>query len=68
MSLVIAAATLISTYAVYGYRLGDLEKAQAQIETTINKSDEAEIQIQISLAKMQKDIDYIKEEVTKRNN
>lgn len=59
-SLVIAGATLISTFTLYGYRIDDLGKRLDGDETTIQSIQTQSIQTQISLAQIQTDLTYIK--------
>ncbi len=68
VSIAIALTTLVSTYAIYGYRIASLEAQVTETQATINTSDEVEVQIQISLAKLQTDMEYIKKAVDKLNN
>ncbi len=64
VSIAIALVTMVSTYAIYGYRIGALEVQAQQMQETINTSNQVEVQIQISLAHLQSDTQYIKEQVT----
>lgn len=60
ISLVIGLTTLISTYAVYGYRLQALEDRVDRQGTAITDIRNSTVDTQISLAKIQTDIEYIK--------
>lgn len=65
LSLIIAAATLISTYAVYGYRIGAIEDRQDRQGTAISALQADNTQTLVALAKIQTDIDYIKTQLNK---
>lgn len=63
--LVIAAATLISTYTLYGYRISALEKQVNENSAQIASINSNWVQVQISLTKLQTDIEYIKLQIDK---
>lgn len=63
VSLIIAAMTLTSTYAVYGYRLGAVEARLDRQGEAIVTLQSNMTQIQISLATIQSDIGYIKAQI-----
>lgn len=60
ISLVVAIVTIISTYAVYGYRISALEARVDRQGTAITDIRNSTTETQISLAKIQTDIEYIK--------
>ena len=64
-SLAIGAITLISTFTIYGYRLDSIEK-----QTELNRADIISIQQTnnqnaVALAQIQKDIEFIKFQLSK---
>lgn len=59
-SLAIAAITLISTFALYGYRIDNLEKNLATTQAQIASITTQQVQEQVSLAQIQVDLTYIK--------
>lgn len=68
-TLAIAAMTLVSTFSLYGYRIQALEAqvdanktAVEKLNTTVNDQN---TQVQVSLAKISTDIEYIKIQVSK---
>lgn len=63
--LIIAAVTLSSTYVLYGYRITALENRVSMIEAHESKLDDTAVQTQITLAKIQTDIEYIKEQLSR---
>lgn len=65
VSLLIALTTFISTYAVYGYRLSALEARVDRQGTAISAIQNTTVDTQISLAKIQTDIEYIKIQLNK---
>lgn len=65
VSLLIALTTFASTYAVYGYRLGALEARVDRQGTAISAIQNTTVDTQISLAKIQTDIEYIKVQLNK---
>ncbi len=65
VSIAIALTTLISTYAVYGYRLEALEARVDRQGTTINDIRNSNVDTQVALAKIQTDIEYIKVQLNK---
>lgn len=58
--LVIAAATIISTYTLYGYRIAALEKEAETTRVAIVALDAQQNQINVQLAQISTDIQYIK--------
>ncbi len=65
ISMVIALVTVISTYAVYGYRLSALEiKVDGQQES-LQEMQSRSVDTQVALAKIQTDIEYIKIQLNK---
>lgn len=60
ISIAIAATTLISTYAVYGYRLSAVEARQDRQGDAIATLQSSNTDTLVALAKIQTDIDYIK--------
>lgn len=59
-SLVIAGTALISSYAIYGYRITDLEHQVAASGISISALNTQQVQTQVSLAQIQVDLTYIK--------
>lgn len=64
-SVLIAIITMVSTYAVYGYRLTALEARVDRQGTAIMGIQNTTVDTQISLARIQTDIEYIKVQVNK---
>lgn len=75
MSLVIAAITLVSTFTLYGFRISVLETQRVQdkevIEARLTQDEktltklsqtftDTNLQTQVSLAKIQTDLEYLK--------
>lgn len=65
ISLVIAFATLISTYAIYGYRLSAVEQRQDRQASAIVALQSQQTDTLVALAHIQTDIDYIKLQLNK---
>lgn len=65
VSIAIALATLISTYAVYGYRLSAIEARQDRQGDAITALQTSNTDTQVALAKIQTDLDYIKAQLAK---
>lgn len=65
VSIAIALATLVSTYAVYGYRLQALEDRVDRQGTAITDIRNSTQDTQIALARIQTDIEYIKVQLNK---
>lgn len=63
ISIIIAAVTLISTYAVYGYRLQADEAQLNRQADAITALQQGDTTTQVALAKIQTDIEYIKEQL-----
>lgn len=59
-SLLIAFVTLMSTFALYGYRIDALEKRNDIQDAKIEVLADSNIQTQIDIAKIQKDIEFIR--------
>ena len=64
-ALVIAGATIASTFVLYGYRLDALEAQIMNSQSDIRQLSDTNTQLQIGLAKIQTDIEYIKVQITK---
>lgn len=68
-ALVIALVTLVTTFSLYGYRINALEAAVTANQTSnlrsISKLNDQSVQVQVSLAKIQTDIEYIKVQIDK---
>lgn len=64
VSIAIALTTLVSTYAIYGYRLSAVEARQDRQGTTIATLQSENTDTLVALAKIQTDIDYIKAQLT----
>lgn len=65
ISLIIAATTLVSTYAVYGYRLSALEARLDRQGTAIQTLQNTNTDTLVALARIQTDISYIKMQLNK---
>lgn len=65
ISLIIAACTLVSTYAVYGYRLSAIEDRQNRQGSAITTLQSQDTDTRVALARIQTDIDYIKVQLNK---
>ena len=59
-AVVIALVTVVSTYSLYGYRISILEQNINQTNARLEAAVGASVQNQITLAEIQKDIEYIK--------
>lgn len=68
VSIAIALTTLISTYAVYGYRLGAVEARQDRQGTAITALQTSSNDTNVALARIQTDIEYIKAQLTQIAN
>lgn len=64
-TLTIAAVTVASTFTLYGYRIDQLEKHEGVIDQEIATLNSGSVTTQIALAKIQVDIDYIKQQLNK---
>lgn len=60
VSIAIALTTLVSTYAVYGYRLSSVEARQDRQGNAITSLQSGDTDTKVALAKIQTDIEYIK--------
>lgn len=60
ISIVIAVVTLVSTYAIYGYRLSAVESRQTSDEVAITALQVGNTNTLVSLARIETDIEYIK--------
>lgn len=65
VSLIIAGLTLVSSFTLYGYRIGELEKRADATDQQIASLTSGNVSIQISLARIQTDIEYIKVQLDK---
>lgn len=65
VSIAIALTSLVSTYAVYGYRLQALEARVDRQGTAITDVRNSTQDTQIALARIQTDIEYIKVQLNK---
>lgn len=63
--LIIAGCTLASTFALYGYRIDRLETQVDANAMAIAKLNDTNTSVQVALAKIQTDIEYIKVQVSK---
>ena len=59
-SLLIALVTVVSTWAVYGYKLNLFEKILESNTTRIHTLEMSDSDFKVTLAEIKKDIDYIK--------
>lgn len=57
--LIIAAITMTSSYALYGYRITELEKHAADIDQQIATLTSGSVTAQISLAQINTKLEYI---------
>lgn len=64
ISIAIALTTLVSTYAVYGYRLSNDEARLDRQGTAITALQTGDTDTQVALARIQTDIEYIKAQLT----
>lgn len=64
-TLIIAGVTIASSYALYGYRITQLENRESAMETKFQQTQNAQQQDAITLAVIQKDIEYIKLQVNR---
>lgn len=64
-ALIIAACTMVSVFTTLGQRVTALEAQAAVQQKSINKIGDTNVQLQISLATIQTDIEYIKIQVDK---
>lgn len=62
-SLIIAAATLISTFTLYGYRIDALEKQVDENKAAIQVLNTGQVNLQVQLAGIATDISYIKQSI-----
>lgn len=61
----IALAALIGNYAVYGYRINDLDQKVAINAAAISSLNTQQVQTQVALAQIQVDLSYIKAAIDK---
>jgi hypothetical protein len=66
--LIIAGATMVSTYSLYGYRITALEEQVDANSTSISQLRESGAETQVLLAEIKKDIEYIKLQVSRYPN
>lgn len=59
-SLAIAAATILSTFSLYGYRIDALEKRVDENRVSIQVLNTSQVNLQVQLAQIATDISYIK--------
>lgn len=59
----IGAIALVSSYAINGYRINDLESEVNQNTASIGSLNTQSVQTQVSLAQIQVDLTYIKASV-----
>jgi hypothetical protein len=59
-AIAIALMTVVTTFALYGYRLDSLESQVMDSQRSIKTLAESNVTLQITLAKIQTDIEYIK--------
>lgn len=64
-SLTIAAATIISTFTLYGYRITALEKRDDAIDQQIATLTSGNVTTQVALAQIQTKLEYITEQLNK---
>lgn len=64
-SLIIAAITLISTFSLYGYRIGALEKRADATDQQIATLTSGNVTTQIALAQIQTKLEYITQQLDK---
>lgn len=62
-SLVIGVIALISSYAIYGYKIDDLQRQVDANTAAIASLNAEQVQTQVSLAQIQVDLTYIKQAV-----
>lgn len=67
-SIIIAIVTLVSTYAVYGYRLASVEQKVEANSADISALQGNNTSILVSLARIQTDIEYIKAQLARIAN
>lgn len=65
---VIAGIAIASTFSLYGYRITALEARADHDEENISSMDEIITQLQITLAKLDTNVEYIKEKINKIGN
>lgn len=68
ISIAIALVTMVSTYAVYGYRLSAVEARQDRQGTAIVALQDSSNQTNVALARIQTDIEYIKTQLQQISN
>lgn len=64
-AIAIGIITLVSSYAVYGHRIENLEKRADSTNLAIESLNRAALQDQITLAEIKKDIEYIRLQVSR---
>lgn len=64
-ALIIAVFTIASTFSLYGYRIDQIEARQNRQEASIEVLQARANDVNVALAKIQIDIEYIKVQVTK---
>ena len=61
VSIIIAVATLISTYSLYGYRIDQIQKEADENKAAIQLLNTGQVTLQVQLAQIATDISYIKQ-------
>lgn len=62
-SLAIAVFTIVSVVSLYGYRIDQLEGQTAEIKASIQTINAQQVQLQVQLAQISTDLNYIKASV-----
>lgn len=65
-AILVVSVAIISQYAVFGYRLADLEDRQRENTVAIKAQEASNIQLQLALVKIQTDLEYIKVQVSQK--
>ena len=60
LSIIIAVVGVISSYAIYGYKLTALEAQVVENKETIAELENQNVDVQVQLAQIATDIQYIK--------
>lgn len=66
-ALIIAGVTMVSVFTTLGQRVTTLEAQAATQQKSITKLSDTNLQVQVSLAKISTDIEYIKVQVDRLN-
>lgn len=67
-ALIIAVTTIVSTFTLYGYRISALETRLDSTDGSVKSLQDTSVATQISLARIQTDIEYIRKQVDKIAN